>query len=158
DPQVFLLKAAIERRQGRWEESIRNFERAVELDPRNIVPLGQAALNYLFLRRYPDLEAALDHVLAIAPNDLAAQADRTGAELDWRADTRPMHQLVDSIQATNPGALPRIANPWLICALAERNATEAEEALKAFGENRPTLSNDSVSLTRLFVEGVVARM
>src|SRR5262249_17028547 len=80
------------------------------------------------------------------------------AELDWRADTRPMHQLVDSIQATNPGALPRIANPWLICALAERNATEAEEALKAFGENRPTLSNDSVSLTRLFVEGVVARM
>jgi tetratricopeptide (TPR) repeat protein len=69
-----------------------------------------------------------------------------------------MRQMVDSIQATNPGALPRIANPWLIWALGERNAVAAEEALKAFGENRPSLSNDNVYLTRLFLEGVVGRM
>ena len=25
----------IERRQGRWEEAIRNLERAIDLDPRN---------------------------------------------------------------------------------------------------------------------------
>src|SRR5205814_2603418 len=36
DPRLFLLKGVIARRQGRWEESIRNLERAVDLDPRNL--------------------------------------------------------------------------------------------------------------------------
>jgi TolB-like protein/predicted Ser/Thr protein kinase len=158
DAQIFRLMGYVQRRRGRWDESIRNLERAVELDPRGTGLLQQTAFNYLFLRRYPDEEAALDRALAIAPNDLPTQADRALAELNWHADTRPMHQMVDSIQATNPGALPRIADPWLICALAERNAAAAEEALNAFGENRPSLSNDTVFLTRLFVEGLVARM
>src|SRR5262245_34117806 len=35
NPSVFALKGFIERRQGRWEEAIRNLERATELDPRN---------------------------------------------------------------------------------------------------------------------------
>ena len=35
DPKLFELKGYIERRQGRWEESTRDLERAIELDPRN---------------------------------------------------------------------------------------------------------------------------
>ncbi len=158
DPRLFLLKGVIERRQGRWEESIRNLERAVDLDPRNLFVLQQTSLNYFFLRRYRDEEAVLDRALAIAPNDVITRAERSLVELNWHADTRPVHQMVDSIQATNPSALPRIANPWLLCALGERNAVAAEEALNAFGENRPSLSSDNVYLTRLFVEGLVARM
>jgi hypothetical protein len=53
--------------------------------------------------------------------------------------------------------LPRIADAWLLCALAEGDAVAAEQALNALGENTPSLSNDNVYLTRLFVEGV-ARM
>ena len=36
----------IQRRQGRWEESIRNLERAIELDPRDINTLGNIADSY----------------------------------------------------------------------------------------------------------------
>ena len=35
DPQTFELAGYIDRRQGRWESSARNLERAIELDPRN---------------------------------------------------------------------------------------------------------------------------
>ena len=35
DARLFELKGYIERRQGRWEESTRNLERAIDLDPRN---------------------------------------------------------------------------------------------------------------------------
>ena len=35
DPWVVLLKGYIERRQGRWDESIRDQQRGTELDPRN---------------------------------------------------------------------------------------------------------------------------
>src|SRR5437868_94746 len=158
DPQVLLLKAAIERRQARWEESTRSFDRAVELDPRNTFVLDQAALNYLFLRRYPELDAALARLLAIAPNELNARAKRALAEFFWHGDNRALRQIVSSVEATNPEALPKIANPRLICALAERNAKAAEEALKAFGENKPTLGINNVLLPRLFVEGLIAWM
>ena len=158
NPQILELTALIQRRQGRWEESTRNLERLIELDPHNTSTLLQISFNYVLLRRYRDEEAILDRALVIAPNDVATQAERALAELNWHADTGPVHQLVESIQVSNPGALPRIADAWILCALAERDAVAAEKALNALGENTPSLSNDNVYLTRLFVEGVVARM
>jgi len=54
--------------------------------------------------------------------------------------------------------MSKIADARLICALAERDAEAAKDALAAFGENKPHLTTDNVPLTRLFLEGVVARM
>ena len=77
-------------------------------------------------------------------------------ELDWKADTRPLHQLIDDIRATNPAAMPQIAPSWLNCALAERDVAAAKEALLASDECR--LGVDAVRFPRPFVEGVIARM
>src|SRR5260370_17845803 len=53
DARIFGLTGLIQRRQGHWEESTQNLERAVELDPRDIetLVLGVAS-NYSLLRRY----------------------------------------------------------------------------------------------------------
>jgi serine/threonine protein kinase/Tfp pilus assembly protein PilF len=158
DPRVFEWKGTIERRQGRWEESTRNLERALDLDPRNVGTLQQLALSYEYLRRYAEEELMLDRVLAIVPDDLESKAERAVVELNWHADSRPLRQTIDSIQATDPAAMSKIADAWFICALAERNADAAKNALIAFGENRPHLTTDNVPLTRLFLEGVVAHM
>src|SRR5207253_2237230 len=48
DARIFRLKASIQRRQGRWEESTRNLERAAELDPRDIETLTGVGANYWF--------------------------------------------------------------------------------------------------------------
>jgi TolB-like protein/Tfp pilus assembly protein PilF len=158
DPRVFELEGYIERRQGRWEDAIRNLERAADLDPRNIFTLEQLALSYQLLRRYVETESLLDRILTIEPNNLEIKAARAFVELDWKADTRPLRQLIDKIRATNPGATQDIANYWLFCALAERNAAGAEDALIASGENPITLANENVVLNRRFVEGAIARM
>ena len=79
-------------------------------------------------------------------------------DLDWKADTRPLHQTIDSIRATNPAAVPSIADFWLVCALAERDAAAAKDALIAFGEEPISLALDNVRFNRPFVEGVIARM
>ncbi|PYL07024.1 MAG: hypothetical protein DME33_11855, partial [Verrucomicrobia bacterium] len=100
----------------------------------------------------------LDRVLAIVPNDAATKAESAVVELNWHADARRLHQIIDSIRATNPAAMSKIADAWLICALAERDADAAKNALIALGENRPHLTTDNVPLTRLFLEGVIARM
>jgi hypothetical protein len=53
--------------------------------------------------------------------------------------------------------MPDIAEWWLACALAERDATLAQIASDAHGENSIDLG-DEVFLSRSFVEGFVARM
>jgi TolB-like protein/Tfp pilus assembly protein PilF/predicted Ser/Thr protein kinase len=157
DPLIFRLTGFIQRRQGRWEESIRSFERGIELDPRNVSTLDNISDSYAALRRYAEQKSVLDRILAIEPNYVEAKAWRAGVELNWKADTRPLHQLIDEIRATNPAAMPRIADRWLLCALAERDVAAAKEALLAAGEESP-LGLDAVHFPRPFVEGVIARM
>ena len=56
----------------------------------------------------------------------------------------------------NPGAVPTVADSWFACALAERDASAAEAALEALGENY--FGNDAVKLSRAFGEALIARM
>jgi TolB-like protein/class 3 adenylate cyclase len=157
EPKVFELKGYIERRQGRWEESTRNLERTVDLDPRNVDTLQQIALSYEDLRRYAEEKSVLDRALAIDPNDAEMRVTRAFVEVHCKADTRSLHQTIDSIRATNPAAVPSIAGDWLNCALAERDPVAAKNALIASGEN-PPLHDEAVHFNRPLVEGVIARM
>jgi len=156
DPRIFRVTGFIQRRQGRWEESTRNLERALELDPRNVATLDNIGDSYAALRRYAEQESKLDRILAIEPNDIEVKAKRAGVELNWKADTRPLHQLIDEIRATNPAAMPKIVPLRLLCALVERDAAAAREALTASDES--PFGADAVHFTRPFVEGVIARM
>jgi serine/threonine protein kinase/Tfp pilus assembly protein PilF len=159
DPRVFDLTGYIQRRRGRIEESMPSLERAVELDPRNIKRLQDFAESYAALRRYAQAESAYDRVLAIVPNDAVMKISRAEVEFDWKADTRPLHETIDSIRATNPAVISLIAEDWLLCALAERNAAAAKEALMANPDNEFSLNTvGSVKFNREFVEGVIARM
>jgi serine/threonine protein kinase/Tfp pilus assembly protein PilF len=156
DPTVFELKGFIERRRGKQQEALQNLGRAVDLDPRNFFTLQQIAASYDLLRRYADEATVLERALSIKPGDLDTKVARALVELDWKADTRPLHQLVDSIRVADLGAIPSIADAWLTCALAERDATAAKAALSASTEN--PLSDDVIQFNRPFVEGVIARM
>jgi serine/threonine protein kinase/tetratricopeptide (TPR) repeat protein len=158
DARIFGLTGYIQRRQGHWEESTRNFERAVELDPRDIdtLQLGVAA-NYWHCRRYAESKPWLARVLAFEPNDARTKVFLAYVDFAWNADTRPLHQTIDSIRATNPAALvPDIAQWWLYCALAERDGTAAKDALIASGD--AVFFTHNVPLNRPFVQGVIARM
>jgi tetratricopeptide (TPR) repeat protein len=158
-PGIFFWTAAIRWRQGRWEESIRNFERAIELDPRNVLTLQETALHYHHSRRYDREKSLLDRVLTVVPNDVVTRAARAFVEFHSKADTRPLHEVIDSISATRPGELASVANYWLMCALAERDGTAANTALIALGENPFYLGvADNTVVPRAFAEGVIARM
>ena len=85
DSQILELTGYIHRRQGRWDESIQNLERALELDPRNLDTLQQLALSYGDLARYAEEKSVLDRALAITPNDAATKAMHAVVDLDWRA-------------------------------------------------------------------------
>jgi serine/threonine protein kinase/Tfp pilus assembly protein PilF len=157
DPQLFWLTALIQRRQGHWEDSIRTLERAVDLDPRNFEVLQAVAGNYATLGRYAEQQLWLGRVLTFEPNNAGTKVILAKVDLDWGADTQPLHQMMDSVRATNPAVVPNMANWWLDCALAERDTAAAKNALIAAGEN-PINLGDDVFANRPFVEGVIARM
>jgi len=154
--RIFAVMGFIQRRQGRWEESMRNFERAIELDPRSLNTLGNVADSYGGARRYAEQKSTLDRMLIIAPNDLEAKAARAFVEVDWKAETGPSHQVINEIRTTNPAAMPQLAGYRLLCALAERDVAAAKDALLASGEF--PLGRQAVNFTRPFAEGVIARM
>jgi TolB-like protein/Flp pilus assembly protein TadD len=69
DSQIPEALAFVERRRGRWEQSEAYFNRAERLDPRNVRIIGQHALLYKILRRFPDALRKYEDVLNITPDD-----------------------------------------------------------------------------------------
>jgi TolB-like protein/class 3 adenylate cyclase/Flp pilus assembly protein TadD len=153
DPLTYLLEGYIDRRQGRWDESTRNLEHAVELDPRNVFFLQQIALSYRNLRRYADMAATLDRALELAPSDPVARVQRAAVELDWHADTKPLHAIVNAILEEDSTAGARIADSWIELALSERDPGGAARALSAM-----TADGCEDPFPRKWCEGVVARL
>jgi TolB-like protein/Tfp pilus assembly protein PilF len=157
DPRLFQFTGFILRRRGQQEEGLRNLERAVELDPRNFFTLQQIAISYVYLQRYAEAIAALDRALAIVPDNVETRANRELYYLCWKADTRPLHQAIDSILAHGSGAIASAADTWFACAIAERDPAAAERALVALGDN-PCWGESPIDLSHSFGEGLLARM
>jgi serine/threonine protein kinase/tetratricopeptide (TPR) repeat protein len=157
DPRVAELEGYIERRQGKHAQGLSSLRRAVDLDPRNIFTLQQIAISYEVLRRYAEEKSVLDRALNIQPNDIETKVASALVELDWKADARPLHQAIDSVRAANPAAMHHIADAWLLCALAERDAAAAKNALIAAEQDIP-FNDAAVHFNRLFIEGIIARM
>ena len=153
---AFLLAAYIDRRQGRWAESTRNFERASELDPRNVVILQQLSLSYENLRHYTDAAAVLDRALTIVPNDVTLRTQRARLALFWKSDTKPLRAAIHDILAGNPNAAPIVAGEWLPLALYERDPAAAQRALAAMPPGG--CYQASIPFPNAWCEGLAARM
>jgi serine/threonine protein kinase/Flp pilus assembly protein TadD len=69
DSRVPEALAFVERRRGRWEQSEAYFNRAERLDPRNVRIIGQHAVLYKMLRRFPDAVRKYEDVLNSLPDD-----------------------------------------------------------------------------------------
>jgi TolB-like protein/Flp pilus assembly protein TadD len=157
DCRVFELVGLIQNRRGKFEEALAELDHAMELDPRNVYRLEQVAASYWSLRRYPEAREVYDRALAIDPNNVQARIFRAEVDLVWKADTRAMHQVIESLRDNNPRALHEIADGWVGCALADRDPTAAKAALIAAGENMP-LNENAVHFSHSFVEGWIARL
>ena len=153
---AFVIAAYIDRRQGRWEESTRNFKRASELDPRNVVILQQLSLNFENLRCYADMAATLDRALLLAPKDIALRTQGAAVALNWRADPKPLHTTIQTILAENPNAVPLLADQWLPLALCERDSAAAKRALAAMPSGG--CYDAGIPLPNAWCEGLAARM
>jgi TolB-like protein/predicted Ser/Thr protein kinase len=156
--RLFLWTGFIDRRQGRWHDAVRNHERALELDPRNIMIVAQAALTYSFIRDYDKAGATTDRLVALESNNIGYRFYRAWIEVSARADLRPVQGVLGKDFTDNP-ALLRTNGSWcFLIALYGRNPVAADNALAAITDNTFGVRTGPVEFSRAYAEGLVARM
>jgi TolB-like protein/DNA-binding winged helix-turn-helix (wHTH) protein/Tfp pilus assembly protein PilF len=129
NPKIYHWSAVLDRRQARWEQAVRNYDRAVELDPRNVEFITNAAGTYERLRRYPEAAQMYERAIAIAPQDQFARIFRALLPLHARGDLRPIRAELDAIVAEKPSVAPTIADVLFLCAMLERDSAQVRRIL-----------------------------
>jgi serine/threonine-protein kinase len=157
ESRIPLLSGYIDRRQGRWQKSIEEMNRALELDPRNFSILQQISLTYEALRRYKEMGATLDSALAIAPKDIPSRVRRASVDLQSRADSKPLHTTIETILAQEPSTAPVLVDQWLRLALRERDPAATERALAAMPGGGGGCYDDNVPFPDGWCRGLAAR-
>ena len=143
ESRIPLLAAYIDRRQGNWDKSLEEMKQALELNPRDFSILQQIALTYEALRRYGEMAASLDRVLAMAPKDVPSRVRRSLVDLEERADPKLFLSVVDAILAEDASASLCFVNPWLFLVLRAHDPAAVQRALLntatcgCFDENIP---------------------
>jgi TolB-like protein/Tfp pilus assembly protein PilF len=155
--RIFEWTGYVDRRQGRWEEAVRNLNRALELDPRNLFILEHVALTNQSLRRYPAQMAALERALDIVPKDVGLKTARAWIDFDWHANLQSVRAAVDAIESDDPAAAPSLAISRLSLAIYERDISATDRTFAAVPAD--TLwGSSAVILSRAFTEGELARL
>ncbi len=154
DSLIPELTGYLLRRQGQWEESARNLERALTLDPRNFVTLQQLGSSYLEMHRYADAERTFQRALAIKPGDPYTRVLLADVPLEARADVRPYASTLAAVLAEDPALAPELDDPD--DALCERSPAAYARAL-AHLPPEGTIKPGGVVLPRAYYEGVFAR-
>jgi TolB-like protein/Tfp pilus assembly protein PilF/predicted Ser/Thr protein kinase len=159
--RIFEWSGFIDRRQNRWHDAVRNFQRAIELDPRNVKILTSAAITYNLMRDYGQARETSDRLIALEPNNIHAQVLRARIDFDERADTRSLHAVIEKILKDNPASAGNLVGWRFYLALYERDFASADRALVPLIENKYTsfrVRTDAMYFSRAYAEGLLARI
>jgi len=153
--ELYSLSGWIDRRQGRWNEAIKNEEKSVELDPRNSQFLNSLSILYDILRRYDDEEAVFARAIAASPrsadyfNLLRAQV------LLERGETNDAREQLNALPG-NYDPDGAATSTRINLALYEGNAAEAAKVLGAT-KLEELVGSNGLLLPRTWFEGLIAR-
>ena len=86
EAEVYLGIGAIRRRQGIWAESTANFEKAVDLNPKDTWSLQNLAFNYQMLRNFAAANNIMDRALKVDPNGLGLWEVKARLAVDEKGD------------------------------------------------------------------------
>src|SRR5260370_15717907 len=97
DADTRRLIAAIERRQGKWQEALEAYERVAKLDPQNPSTARELMYTNSSMRRWPEAARWADQMRSLAPASLVAKIQSGYVHFQWKGDTRLLKLLVEEI-------------------------------------------------------------
>ena len=108
DPTAFYSLGLIQRRQGRWAESLANLRRAVELDPGNVSYAKNLQSSLVRARRWSEVTASQRRIVALLPDRLEERWQLAQSESQEKRSWRPLEEFVAGLppsERETPAAL-----------------------------------------------------
>jgi tetratricopeptide (TPR) repeat protein len=148
---------AIDRRQARWDDALRSFDRAVELDPRNFLVVEEAGFTHGGLGHYAESNKLLKQATELSPKDYFVRIQLANNAYFERADLRPLRAQLNIFLKEGSEATSNAAEAFVSCALAERDRGAAEQALTFIPPEGSVNEIDNFLMPRDWFVGLVAR-
>ena len=97
DAEVWDGAAAVDRRQGLWQEAVANFEEARQLDPRNAAVLWNLSETYACLGRYEEARRGFAEGLSVNPQAYLFLLAMGSVDLKRDGDLTPLRSALARI-------------------------------------------------------------
>src|SRR5205809_2880545 len=103
DAEIGRLIASIKRRQGRWQESLEEYERVEKTDPQNPNTVRELVFTNTAQRRWPEASRWATQMRTMAPASLVAKIQSGYVDFCWKGDTSPLKSMLSQVPAgTDP--------------------------------------------------------
>jgi TolB-like protein/Flp pilus assembly protein TadD/class 3 adenylate cyclase len=130
DAQAYMAIGAIQRRQGKWKESVANFEKSVALDPKNAGCLYNLGFSYIALNRYETAEEMFDRALEVAPDSFSSRALKAVIAILWKGDVEAAEKQLALSPVRDANGLVTSTEVWVL--ILARKYPEALREIEQF--------------------------
>jgi eukaryotic-like serine/threonine-protein kinase len=144
EAEVYLGIGAIQRRQGKWAESTANYEKAIDLNPKDTWPLQNLAFNYQMQRSFGAANKIIDRALKLDPNGLGLWEVKARLAVDEKGDPNVAEEaltVINSLPANSDEQKIEIAtaraNMLVLLRKYEELLREADNLLDNPPQNEP---------------------
>jgi serine/threonine protein kinase/tetratricopeptide (TPR) repeat protein len=155
--ELDLISARVARSQGRWEDAVRFYKRAVLVEPRGNDNRFSLAETYRYMRRYEDYDRLVSDIIRsdpAHPGDLPLE--RAVGPLDQRADTRPLRAAMAERAAANDLTEHDKVLCELTLAWCDRDAEAIRRTLQATDLSR--ITNSGFAYPKAWFEALAERI
>ena len=122
EAQAYLAIGSIQRRQGKWDESNANLEKAAALDPKNISILVNLGFSYIALRNFAAADKIIDRAIAMQPNSFETVGLKA-MSVAMRGDLELAEKQLSSVGETDSNGVITYMRFWVL--ILQRRFSEA---------------------------------
>jgi serine/threonine protein kinase/tetratricopeptide (TPR) repeat protein len=150
---LFLLRAMVERRMGRWNEALRHFARARELNPKGFFLLRDGLIaTLLFTREYAEARRVADRAIAELPEKTNELRRSKATAAIWMGDLEQAQDDLAGLPADSDTSVIR----WTV-AFYKRDYAEAYRTLSTAKVTMTTLALYGQTVAIPYLVGLTAR-
>ncbi len=155
--QVEVIAGRVARRQDRWDDALRCFERAVSLEPRDVSLRYVLALTYRYLRRYDDCDRIMQSMVALTPPDKLGilPIERAFMHLEKSAELGPLREAIETQLTAHQLDEDHATETQMMLALWSHDAVTISHLLS---NNHEAISWNGVVYPDAWFEAIAARI
>ena len=145
------LIAAIKRRQGKWQQSLEEYEKVAKIDPQNPNTVRELVFTNTAMRRWPEAARWAEKMRAMAPTSLVAKIQSGYVNFWWKGDTSALKSLLSEVpEGVDPDGVITSCR-WDV-AMIDRDFVAAKRVLETASVNEVSYTNGGPT-PKTFLEG-----